>query len=158
MLRAACVNLFSPYNTFRAKKVFKPFLQTLIDSVLLDWNFVRILVLVVVALVYAVFDVFNKREVPGIVAYASIAIGVACLATYASLPVAEISAAVSAVIAAAGYISYRRGFLGAGDVFEVVAITLIMPLQPAPLLVGVQPFVLPFVVSGVHRDRYVSIN
>ncbi|MGC8547789.1 MAG: prepilin peptidase [Candidatus Micrarchaeia archaeon] len=102
--------------------------------------------LLVVVVLYAIFDLFNKREVPDAFVYAALAIGVLLTFTYPKTTV-EISLLVAVAVAAIGYVIYRAGFWGAGDFFELTTISLILPIQPRPLLVSVDQLGIPFVVS-----------
>ena len=89
-------------------------------------NMIRVVVVVVMALLYAFFDVFNRREIPE---YFRLRDDCDCGTFRAELYGAdafELFAFVSAIaIAAVGYLLYRSGFLGGGDIFIAVAITLI---------------------------------
>ncbi|MGC8676406.1 MAG: prepilin peptidase [Candidatus Micrarchaeia archaeon] len=106
----------------------------------------RVLVLVAIAVLYAVFDVFNKREIPDAFVYASLAIGALFTLTY---PVGIIyeSVLIAAFILGVGYVIYKAGFWGAGDFMELTALSLIMPIQPKPWFSGVAQLGIPFVVS-----------
>ncbi len=108
---------------------------------------IRIGILLVITLAYALFDALNNRNVPNAFAYASVVVGIAVLlATYGTTVIA-VGALIAAVVGALGYVLYRVGFLGGGDVFEFVAIILLLPLQPAPLLGALPQFNLPFILS-----------
>ncbi len=123
---------------------------------LIDLDTVRIAILVIVALVYGLFDVFNKREVPNLFAYASVIVGIVVVATY-PLSTITVGVLIAICIAAAGYILYKKGVLGAGDVFELVALTLILPLQPATMFGAAQLVAFPFVLSVFIASGYVSV-
>ncbi len=106
----------------------------------------RMGILLTVVVLYALFDLFNKREVPDAFVYAALAIGLLITFTYPKTT-AEISLLVAVAVAAIGYVIYRAGFWGAGDFFELTTISLILPIQPRPLLVSVDQLGMPFVVS-----------
>ena len=106
----------------------------------------RMGILLTVVVLYALFDLFNKREVPDAFVYAALAIGLLITFTYPKTT-AEISLLVAVAVAAIGYAIYRAGFWGAGDFFELTTISLILPIQPRPLLVSVDQLGMPFVVS-----------
>ncbi|MEM4034708.1 MAG: hypothetical protein QW257_02145 [Candidatus Micrarchaeaceae archaeon] len=105
-----------------------------------------IIVMIVIAFLYAMFDVFNKREVPDLFVYVALAIGVLFTLTYTA-HVAEESLLIAAVVFAIGYVIYRAGFWGAGDFFELTTISLLLPIQTKPLLTSIGQLGLPFVVS-----------
>lgn len=113
---------------------------------LFDVNAIRILVLVAIAIIYAGYDLFNKRDIPDIVAYASVAIGIAFTLTL-GVQEMEYSALVAIIVGALSYFLYRIGQLGLGDGFEFVAISLLLPMQPAPYLSSALQFNLPFILS-----------
>jgi Flp pilus assembly protein protease CpaA len=116
----------------------------------------RIAVLLALALIYAAFDMFNNRNVPNYFVYASVIIAAVITLTY-PLHTVYVSALVAIVIFALGYMIYRKGFLGAGDVFEFVAISLVLPIQPAPILADVSQFGLPFIFSVFVTTGYASL-
>ena len=115
----------------------------------------RVAVLLAIAALYAAFDVFNKRNVPNAFVYITVIIGAIITLSY-PLHIAEISLLIALAIAGIGYVVYKTGFLGAGDVFEFIAISMVMPIQPSPLLVSTQQFGLPFILSVFIVTGYVS--
>ena len=109
----------------------------------------RLYILIAVAVIYASFDTLNKRNIPNWVAYLSIAIGVAVTLTY-SWPAIIESLLLAAAIGGISFLLYKSGQLGAGDGFEFVAISLLLPLQPSPILsmLGTSnQFGIPFILS-----------
>ncbi len=115
----------------------------------------RVAVLLAIAALYAAFDVFNKRNVPNAFVYITVIIGAIITLSY-PLHIAEISLLIALAIAGIGYVVYKTGFLGAGDVFEFIAISMVMPIQPAPLFASTQQFGLPFILSVFIVTGYVS--
>ena len=115
----------------------------------------RIGVLLLVTFIYAIFDVFNKRDVPNEFVYAATAVGIAFAL---ALPAGEmvIGGVEALVIALLGYVVYRVGLLGAGDVFEFVFIVLLLPIQPVPVMVTLQQYGMPFVFSVLIAAGYVA--
>lgn len=107
---------------------------------------IRLPMLLFIALVYAGFDLFNKRDIPDSIAYISLGIGIIFTL---SLPFNEIvySALVALVVGGISYFLYRAGQLGLGDGFEFVALSLIMPLAPQPLLAMTFQLGLPLILS-----------
>ncbi|MGC8629006.1 MAG: prepilin peptidase [Candidatus Micrarchaeia archaeon] len=110
------------------------------------WELLRVGLLLAIALLYAFFDLFNKREVPDLVVYSALAVALGLTFTY-PLPVAELSMLLAIAIAAIGYVIYKAGYWGAGDFLEITTISLIMPIQPTPILTPINQLGLPFVLS-----------
>ncbi|MEW6328736.1 MAG: A24 family peptidase [Candidatus Micrarchaeota archaeon] len=112
----------------------------------------------------AYLDYTNNRNIPDWLTYSLVAAGV--LANLATLNVGVIfgALAVAFVIALIGYPLYRAGELGGADILIFIAIALLLPTQPKPLLAPAQamqpiyPFVLPlFLVSGVIFTFYMFL-
>ncbi len=121
-----------------------------------DLYYIRIIVLLAITLAYALFDLFNKREVPNIFAYASLLVAIALGITYWNAEFIE-GLAISLFISASGYVLYKKGLLGAGDVFELITITLLLPLQPIPILSSTLQLGMPFILSVFISSGYFSI-
>lgn len=135
--------------------IFKPFLQRVLCVVVLPLP-LRIAILLIIALAYALFDVLNKRNVPNAFAYAALAVGAVVTLTY-PLAVIYISVIVAAAVAVLGYAVYRAGLMGAGDFFEFVTISLILPIQPAAVLSGIPQLNFPFVFSVLIASGYAAV-
>jgi Flp pilus assembly protein protease CpaA len=109
---------------------------------------IRIASVAIMATAYMIFDVFNNRNVPGIFAYATLAYGAVLTLLYLNATAISISCTIALVILGIGYAIYRMGLIGAADVMEFAALSLIIPVQPAPLLMMSQAqFGIPFVIS-----------
>ncbi len=108
---------------------------------------IRLVSLVVIGLVYMLFDIFNKRNIPLWFAYPALAYGIFLTVLYFNLSTIAISGAVAAVVLALGYIVYRSGFLGGADVIEFATLSLILPFQAIPLLVSINKIGMPFIIS-----------
>lgn len=117
---------------------------------------VQLLALAIITVLYASFDLFNERNVPDILAYASVVVGIAFTLAFNSV-VAVYSFAVALAVGGLGYAVYRMGFWGEGDLFALVAISLLLPVQPQPLLVGTAQLGLPFVLSVFIGTGLVAI-
>lgn len=115
----------------------------------------RLVILVVVALIYALFDVFNKRNVPNLFIYVTIVIGVVVTLTY-GYSTAVLSIAIALAVGLLGYFAYRWGVLGGGDIFEFVFVSLMIPIQPVPILTGVSQIALPFLFSVLIAAGYAA--
>ena len=124
----------------------------------MELYYARIAALVAITLIYMLFDVFNRRNVPNAFVYATLAIGFGFTLLYLNLPAIIFSVAVSLTVLGFGYAAYRMGQLGGADVAELAAISLILPLQPRPILM---PFLaqlgFPFIVSMLVNTGIVAI-
>lgn len=116
----------------------------------------RIAILLVVALVYAILDVFNKRNVPDIFVYACLILAVVVTLTYNASTIA-MSLLIAVIIGAIGYILYRKGVMGAGDFFEFATISLLIPIQPPALLSSLPQFGFPFIFSVFIGTGYAAV-
>ncbi len=117
----------------------------------------RVYSLVAIALAYMLFDVFNKRNVPSYFVYATLAYGALLTVLYFNLYAIGFSALIAVVVLALGYIVYRAGQLGAADVIELAALSLILPLQKLPYLVGIPQLNLPFAVSLIINSGIAAL-
>ncbi len=115
----------------------------------------QVAVLLVVAAVYALFDVFNKRNIPDFVVYATIVIGIAVAVLY-SYSLIWVDFGIAAIVGLIGFVIYRAGFLGGGDVLELVFISLVLPIQGAPHYSGVNQLGIPFVLSVIVGAGYTA--
>ncbi len=105
----------------------------------------KILVLLAFASLYAYFDVFNKRNIPDKFVYLSIAVGIV-FTLLNPVRIIIFSFLIAIFIGAAGYLLYKAGLLGLGDGLEFAFISLMLPIQPQPML-SMPQFGLPFVLS-----------
>jgi Flp pilus assembly protein protease CpaA len=118
----------------------------------------RLAIVVLIALVYMIFDVFNNRNVPTVFAYATILVGVAMTVLYyPDFQTIMISSLIAIIVCGLGYVFYKIGQIGAADVAELTAISLILPLQPAAYLTSVTQFNLPFIISVFIATGVVAL-
>lgn len=118
----------------------------------------RVASLLVISFVYMLFDVFNNRNIPDVLVYATFAYGAALTVLYLNISQIAVSGGIAMVILGLGYLLYRSGQIGAADVVELAVISLIMPIQPIPLIfAGVDQFSLPFILSVLLGTGIVSI-
>ncbi len=118
----------------------------------------RILSLIAIALVYMLYDVFNRRNVPSVFAYATLAYGFLLTFLYFNTRTIALSTAISLLVLGVGYIVYRIGQLGAADVIELAAISLILPFQQFPLLLSsAGQLHLPFALTILVNTGIVAI-
>ncbi|MCW6160352.1 MAG: hypothetical protein LVQ95_04685 [Candidatus Micrarchaeales archaeon] len=118
---------------------------------------VRVAAVIVIALIYMLFDLFNRRNVPSVFAYATIGLGTVFTIFYLNITTIAVSAAIAIVIGALGYLVYRAGQLGGADVIEFAAISLILPIQPVPYLSSIFQFNLPFIISTFIATGVVAL-
>ncbi len=109
--------------------------------------FVRIASLIAISLLYMLFDLFNKRNIPSILAYGGLAYGLLLTLLYLNATSIIMSFGIAAAVLAIGYGIYRAGMLGAGDVFEFATLSLVLPFQSVPLIIHNFQFGLPFIIS-----------
>ncbi len=108
----------------------------------------RIASALVIALIYLLFDVFNKRNVPGAFAYFTLGYGFVLTVLYFNMSQILVSSAIALVILGIGYAIYKAGQIGAADIIELAAISLMLPMQQAPVLFSsAAQFSLPFILS-----------
>jgi len=115
-------------------------------SVLSLLSELRLPAVLLIAIVYAGYDLFNKRDIPDTIAYASVLVGIVFTAAL-DWNTMIYSLLIAIVVGALSYALYRVGQLGLGDGFEFVALSLIIPLQPVPIWLGAVQFGLPFILS-----------
>ncbi|MDE1810509.1 MAG: hypothetical protein KGH66_00490 [Candidatus Micrarchaeota archaeon] len=119
---------------------------------------IRIASLIIIGIVYMLFDLFNKRNVPTIFAYATLAFGFGMTLLYPTQALILESLAISFIVLGLGYVVYKIGQIGAADIIEFAAISLIIPLQPVPLLAGAPgQFGLPMILSVLVSAGLVSL-
>ncbi|MEM0087144.1 MAG: hypothetical protein QXU16_02695 [Candidatus Micrarchaeaceae archaeon] len=129
-------------------------LKALTGKMILDT--IRITILIIITLIYAIFDVYNKRNVPDAFVYSGLAIGIAATLTY-GLSTAFISILLALGIGGIGYVLYKIGQLGLGDSLEFATISLLLPIQPAPLLISVDQLGFPFIFSVFLSTGIVAL-
>jgi len=124
---------------------------------MLSYQEIEIFILILVTLIYAMFDVFNKRNVPNIFVYATIGLGVALALIANSGLNLVICFSIAATVGLLGYLFYRSGLLGGGDVLEFVFIALVMPTQIPPFFSNAYQWNIPFILSVMIAAGYTSL-
>ena len=125
---------------------------------MITYPWINVTVLLIVTAIYALLDVFNRRNVPNYVAYITLLIGVAMALLSGTNYILNFGIAI--LIGILGYVLYRAGLLGGGDVFEFVFIALVMPMWPQPFAYGMQlhtQFFIPFIISVLIAAGYFSL-
>lgn len=118
---------------------------------------VRIASIAAVAFAYMAFDLLNRRNVPTAFAYATVAYGAALTLLYLNLATIEFSLLIAAAVFGLGYLVYRTGQIGLGDITELTAISLMLPFQGAALLVTASQYGLPFILSVVIASGVAAL-
>jgi Flp pilus assembly protein protease CpaA len=118
---------------------------------------IRLASLVAIAFAYMLFDVLNNRNVPTVFAYSSLAYGVALTVLYLNIRTIVASIGIAVAVLGLGYVVYRIGQLGAGDVIEFAALSLIMPFQGIPVLYGITQLGIPFIISVFIATGVVAL-
>ncbi len=114
-------------------------------------------VLIAITAIYALFDVLNKRNIPNTFVYLTVAVAFVITLTYGYSTILY-SIVIAVIVAIPGYMLYKKGFLGGGDFLEFVAISLILPIQPNPMLYSEVQIPIPFIISVLLAAGYtVSI-
>jgi len=115
--------------------------------ILMQILFLRIILFLAIALAYMLFDIFNNRNVPSYFAYASLAVGAAFTLLYMNLSQIFYSSLIAVAVLGFGYVVYRIGQLGAADVIEIAALSLIIPFFEKPLVYGAAQAYMPVALS-----------
>lgn len=117
---------------------------------------IRIAILLVIAIGYALFDVFNKRNVPDIFVYAFVVVAAVIMLTY-DMQTIYVSLIMVFGIGCIGYLLFRKGLMGAGDFLEFITISMILPIQPYPIFSSINQLGLPFIFSVFVATGYAAV-
>jgi hypothetical protein len=112
----------------------------------MDIYAIRVASVIILAFLYMLFDLFNKRNVPDIFAYSTLAYAVVLSLLYLNILALE-GIALALVIIGIGYLVYKAGQIGAADIIEFAAIAMILPIQPLPWFSSINQLNLPFIFS-----------
>jgi len=100
---------------------------------------------------------FNKRNIPNIAIYATCIIGIAFLLAMPNYISMLESAAFAAIAFSAGFLFYKAGQIGLGDVIEIAVLSLIIPFQNAPFMVSRMQYSFPFVLSLFIASGFAAL-
>ncbi len=131
--------------------------EVLFGSVTMPGELIRIVLAFLGTAAAAYYDIYNKKNVPDNLLYGFVAVAFLANLVFFEENLFWFSIAVTAVIAAMGYLFYRLGQLGGADIFVIAAIMLLLPIQPSfSSLPFNLPFIFPVIVfSGVLFALYV---
>ncbi|VVB58967.1 Type IV leader peptidase family protein [Candidatus Anstonella stagnisolia] len=113
----------------------------------MEFELARVLIAIAGCAAGAYYDLRNNRNIPNILLYAMLALGVLFDLVFwgqGSL----LAFAVAIAIFVAGYLLYRAGQLGGADVYILSAIALLLPVQPT-VFANVAPAPYPYVFSVI---------
>lgn len=123
----------------------------------------KVAIAIIGAIVFAFYDLFNKRTIPDKVAYSFLAISL-ILTFFNELQTIEISLMLATIILLFGYLLYRKALIGLGDIIELAAISLLLPyffpIYPSVFekFVKLPFFVALFLNSGIFAVVLVAIS
>ncbi|MEM0147782.1 MAG: hypothetical protein QW139_02070 [Candidatus Micrarchaeaceae archaeon] len=101
------------------------------------------------------YDLFNRRNIPNIIIYTTSIIGIAFLFI---MPTILVESATFAIIAfSVGFLIYKIGQIGLGDIIEIVLLSLIIPFQEVPLLINKIQYSLPFILSLFIASGFIAL-
>lgn len=140
-------DFFACALNYYSKNIILNFLMGLSEMLIPSLIDLRYASIIIIAAIYMLFDVFNKRNVPSIFVYATLGYGVLLTLLYLDLQLIFYSGLLATAILGFGYFIYRIGQIGAADIVEFAAISLILPITPLPLLVHVQQLSIPFILA-----------
>ena len=118
---------------------------------------IELAVLITIAFIYALFDVFNKRNVPNMFVYATIAVGIVVALLFNSGLGLIVAFLIAIMVGLIGYALYKTGLLGGGDVLEFVFIALVLPTLVKPFYSSMYQWNIPFVLSVIIASGYASL-
>ncbi len=118
---------------------------------------IRIASLLAVGIIYMLFDIFNNRDIPSSTVYLLLAYSVVLTVLYLNVSIILMSALVAIGVIAFGYIIYRVGLIGFGDITELATLSLIFPFFNKSLLYSITQLNIPFVISLILNAGFVAI-
>ncbi len=119
--------------------------------------YIRIASILIIAFAYMIYDLFNNRNVPTLLVYATLVYGAVLTVLYFNTILVGESLIFAAIILGIGYLIYKSGQLGAADVAEIAVISLILPIQSLPILGGIGASTLPFAISIIVDSGIVAL-
>lgn len=124
---------------------------------IMELYFLRIISLVIIGFIYLIFDIFNKRNIPSLAVYSFLGYGVLLTLLYLNLHTIITSSLIAVAIISFGYILYKIGILGLGDIFELASLSLIFPFLKNSFFYNMPQFNIPFIVSVLLNSGLVAI-
>jgi len=113
----------------------------------MEFEFARVAIAVVGCAAGAYYDLRNNRNIPNVLLYAMLALGVIFnLAFWEQGSLLAFGVAVAIFVC--GYALYKAGQLGGADVYILGAIALLLPVQPT-VFANVEPAPYPYVFSVI---------
>ncbi len=123
----------------------------------MDLFFIRIISLIAIGIVYFLFDIFNKRNIPSTIVYLFLAYSIILTILYLNINLIFISSLLCIAVITLGYAIYKIGFIGFGDITELASLSLIFPFFSKPLLYNISQLNIPLVISIVLNSGFIAI-
>ena len=106
------------------------------------------ILIVLISMIYMLYDIFNSRNVPSIFVYATLAIAIIATLANGNIYYIVESFVIAAIIIIFGYFAlYRPGSLGLGDILEFAVISMLLAVQSAPIISQNIQYGIPFIIS-----------
>lgn len=134
--------------------------EILFGNIVLGGEYIRFAVAVLGLLATSYFDLFNNRNVPDQLLYGFLGVAILLNLVFFNMDLFLLSLGVALFLSIMGYIFYRAGQLGLGDIFVIDAIVFLLPIQPSFVTSYFNiPFVLPvFLFSAILVSIYSLIT
>ncbi len=121
-------------------------------------QYINIISLFIILTVFAIYDIFNNREIPDHIVYISFVISfILFFISSANLPLYFVITIliIEVLIFLIGFFSYSKGKLGAGDFFELGIINLALPYFNNPIILHIYQIYIPFVLNVIFNTGYI---
>ena len=118
---------------------------------------IRIAVMLIIAVIYMLFDVFNNRNVPSVFAYGTVVVGILFTLAYLDEGTIVESAIIASLVSAVGYVLYKVGQIGAADVLEFASISLMLPVMSFSYINAYPQLGIPFIVSVFIASGIIAL-
>ncbi len=121
---------------------------------------IRIILAFVGLLIATYFDLFNKKNIPENFLYAFLGISFITNLYFYNQELSLFAVITAVLVSLFGYLFYRAGQLGGGDIFILASLSLLLPIHPS---LSKLPFNFPFIFSllifsGVLFALYTIIH
>lgn len=108
----------------------------------LPGEFVRLSLAIIGVAVTTYYDLFNNKNIPNNILYAFCALALLANVVFFNMEIFLFGLATAAVISLLGYYLYKKGQMGAADIFVFASLALLLPIPPSFARL---PFNFPFV-------------
>lgn len=133
--------------------------EIIFGNITLPGEMVRLFIAFAGTAITAYYDIFNKRNIPDRLLCAFLGIALLTNIIFYDEQLLIFSVALAVFVSAIGYLFYRAGQLGGADVFVMVSIILLLPIQPSFVST---PFNIPFffpvwLFAGISLALFVLV-